>query len=261
MTTLAPPRPRAPAPRGQRRAPRSPSRSGRPRCSWSARSRSRPRGAAVPALALCAAAVVPLVLVRLVVRAGISPWAGPPWSCSCCCCRLRPGRPGGDLVRRHGPRRRTPPPHHAAPLSRPRRPAGRALPLTGSSRCWSRCVFASPHRVAPVLGASTLYVAGALLTVGEGDRWGLVAALLLAASVLGWILLDQHREPTPTGSPSPPAGRRRRRDPGRRVAGARRQPVPAARRRRSARRHPSSRAARCPSSVPGRRAPTTPSSR
>ena len=54
----------------------------------------------------------------------------------------------------------------------------------------------SPHRVAPVLGASTLYVAGALLTVGSGDRWGIVAALLLVASVLGWILLDQHREPT-----------------------------------------------------------------
>ncbi|WZH52667.1 MAG: transglutaminaseTgpA domain-containing protein [Nocardioides alkalitolerans] len=52
-----------------------------------------------------------------------------------------------------------------------------------------------PTRVAPVVGAVVLYAAGALLTRGEGDRIGLLAALLLVLAVLGWVLLDETGEP------------------------------------------------------------------
>ncbi|WP_133176494.1 DUF3488 and transglutaminase-like domain-containing protein [Nocardioides currus] len=150
-----------------------------------------------PALALCAAAVVPLVLVRLVVRAGISPWAGATavvllLLLVAYVLAARAETSFVDTVRDAVPRLLTTPrpyPVRADLLVAP-------MVLTGLVSVLVALRLPSPHRVAPVLGASVLYVAGALLTVGEGDRWGLVAALLLVASVLGWILLDQHREPT-----------------------------------------------------------------
>ena len=151
----------------------------------------------LPALALCAAAVLPLVLVRLVIRAGISPWAGATavvllLLLVAYVLAARAETSFLDTVRDAVPRLLTTPrpfPVRADLLVAP-------LTLTGLVSVLVALRLTSPHRVAPVLGASTLYVAGALLTVGAGDRWGLVAALLLAASVLGWILLDQHREPT-----------------------------------------------------------------
>lgn len=154
-------------------------------------------GGLLPALALCAAAVLPLVLVRLVIRAGISPWAGATavlllLLLFAYVLAARAETSFLDTVRDAVPRLLTTPrpyPVRADLLVAP-------LTLTGLVSVLVALRLASPHRVAPVLGASTLYVAGALLTVGAGDRWGLVAALLLAASVLGWILLDQHREPT-----------------------------------------------------------------
>ena len=51
----------------------------------------------------------------------------------------------------------------------------------------------SERRVAPVVGGLALYVAGALLTTGEGDPWGLLASLLLACALVGWVVLDERR--------------------------------------------------------------------
>ncbi len=151
----------------------------------------------LPALALAAAAVVPLVLVRLVISAGISPWAGATVVALLLLLlayvlAARAETSFADTVRDAVPRLLTTPrpyPVRADLLVAP-------LTLTGLVSVLVALRLPSPHRVAPVLGASTLYVAGALLTVGSGDRWGVVAALLLVSSVLGWILLDEHREPT-----------------------------------------------------------------
>ncbi|HXH79864.1 DUF3488 and transglutaminase-like domain-containing protein [Nocardioides sp.] len=151
----------------------------------------------VPALALTVAAVLPLLIVRLVLRAGISPWAGAGVVVLLLLLlsylmAARAETSFADTVRDAVPRLLTTPrpyPVRADLLVAP-------LTLTGLVSVLVALRLASSHRVAPVLGASTLYVAGALLTVGAGDRWGVVAALMLAASVLGWVLLDEHREPT-----------------------------------------------------------------
>ena len=151
----------------------------------------------LPALALSAAVIVPLVLVRVAIRAGVSPWAGATvvvllLLLLAYVLAARAETSFADTVRDAVPRLLTTPrpyPVRADLLVAP-------LTLTGLVSVLVSLRLASPHRVAPMLGASTLYVAGALLTVGAGDRWGVVAALLLVASVLGWILLDEHREPT-----------------------------------------------------------------
>src|SRR5690606_23242950 len=65
-------------------------------------------------------------------------------------------------------------------------------------------------RTAPVVGAVVLYVAGALLTAGQGDRGGaaaLVVVLLLAA---GWVLLpgaarERRDAPDAPDAPGAPA--------------------------------------------------------
>lgn len=54
----------------------------------------------------------------------------------------------------------------------------------------------SRTRVGPVAGAALLYVAGALLTTGRSDPWGLLAVLLVVLALLGWVLLDEHTEGT-----------------------------------------------------------------
>lgn len=54
----------------------------------------------------------------------------------------------------------------------------------------------SRTRVTPVVAGFLLYGGGALLTSGDGDPLGLLAAVLLAASLAGWALLDDHPEPT-----------------------------------------------------------------
>ncbi len=151
----------------------------------------------LPALALCAAAVLPFVILRLALRAGISPWGGVTTVVLLLLLlayvlAARADTSFADTVRDAVPRLLTTPrpyPVRADLLVAP-------LTLTGLVSVLVALRLPSPHRVAPVLGASILYVAGALLTVGEGDRWGVVAVLMLAASVLGWVLLDEHREPT-----------------------------------------------------------------
>ena len=46
-------------------------------------------------------------------------------------------------------------------------------------------------RVGPVAGALVLYLAGALLSAGETDPHGLLAVLLVALALAGWIMLDR----------------------------------------------------------------------
>lgn len=53
----------------------------------------------------------------------------------------------------------------------------------------------SRTRIEPVVGSALLYVAGALLTDGAADPWGLVAVLILVVALLGWVFLDEHSEP------------------------------------------------------------------
>ena len=54
----------------------------------------------------------------------------------------------------------------------------------------------SPTRIAPVAGGLALYVAGLLLTTGQADPHGVLAALLLGTAVAGWILLDGDEQDT-----------------------------------------------------------------
>ena len=56
----------------------------------------------------------------------------------------------------------------------------------------------SRTRIEPVVGSAVLYVAGALLTDGAADPWGLVAVLILVVALLGWVFLDEHSEPVRT---------------------------------------------------------------
>ena len=46
-------------------------------------------------------------------------------------------------------------------------------------------------RIGPVAGALALYLAGALLSAGETDPHGLLAMLLVALALAGWIMLDR----------------------------------------------------------------------
>ena len=46
-------------------------------------------------------------------------------------------------------------------------------------------------RVGPVAGALVLYLAGALLSAGETDPHGVLAMLLVALALAGWIMLDR----------------------------------------------------------------------
>lgn len=151
----------------------------------------------LPPLALCAAVVVPLAITQLALRAGVSPWAGAGvvvllLLLLAYLLASQAQTSFADTVRDAVPRLLT------TPRPYPVRPDLLVAPvtLTGLVSVLVALRLPSPHRVAPVLGAFVLYVAGALLTSGSGDRWGLVAALLLVAAVLGWVLLDPHREPT-----------------------------------------------------------------
>lgn len=58
---------------------------------------------------------------------------------------------------------------------------------------WSavRTLTERSSKVAPVLGASVLYLAGALLTAGAADGHLLLAGALVAISVTGWLVMDR----------------------------------------------------------------------
>lgn len=52
--------------------------------------------------------------------------------------------------------------------------------------------------LAPLVGATVLYVAALLVTAGAADPHGLHAALLVAVSAVGWVLLDGDASPVTT---------------------------------------------------------------
>lgn len=57
------------------------------------------------------------------------------------------------------------------------------------------------QRVAPLVGAVVLHTAGALLTTGQGDPYGVQAALTVAVLLLGWVSIPARRSaraPAPT---------------------------------------------------------------
>lgn len=68
--------------------------------------------------------------------------------------------------------------------------------LTGLVSLFAGLRAESRTRIGPVAGAVLLYVAAALLTKGTGDPWGILAVLLVVLAVLGWVLLDEHTEPS-----------------------------------------------------------------
>ncbi|MEE6288451.1 transglutaminase domain-containing protein [Georgenia sp. MJ173] len=53
-------------------------------------------------------------------------------------------------------------------------------------------------RAAPLIGAAVIYVVGALLTAGEGDRSGVVALAVVVVIVAGWIALPGRSAPAET---------------------------------------------------------------
>ena len=147
----------------------------------------------LPALCLTAAAVGPLVVCRGVLRLGISAWA----TTSVLVTLLvlgayllaaDAGTSFADTVTDAVPRLLTTPrplPVRADVLVGP-------LLLTALVSLLVGIRLGSRRRVAPVVGGLGLYVSGALLTSGEGDRWGLLASLLVACALLGWVVLDGH---------------------------------------------------------------------
>lgn len=142
------------------------------------------------------AAVVPLLLLRGALVAGLSRWFA---SSMLVLLTLLGGyllTTGAELslaetVRDVVPRLLTSPqPYAAAPdlLAGP-------LLLTALVSLLVGLRVDSRLRVEPVAGGAVLYVAGMLLTAGEADPWGVVAVLLLVVALLGWVLLDEHAEP------------------------------------------------------------------
>ncbi|GLZ28950.1 hypothetical protein Lesp02_11400 [Lentzea sp. NBRC 105346] len=74
------------------------------------------------------------------------------------------------------------------------------LLVFGTSVVVSVAVSRKSSLFAPALGASVLYVAGALLTAGRTDRYGLVALLLVLLLAVGWLIADRR------GPIAPPVG-------------------------------------------------------
>ncbi len=147
-----------------------------------------------PALCLAAAAVLPLVVCRAVLRLGVSPWATAGVTVSLLVLgayvlTAGAGTSFSDTVSDAVPRLLTttrPLPARADVLVGP-------LLLTSLVSVLVAVRLPSERRVAPVVGGLALYVAGALLTTGEGDPWGLLASLLLACALVGWVVLDERR--------------------------------------------------------------------
>lgn len=148
----------------------------------------------VPVLSLAAAAVAPMVLCRLVLRLGVSAWATSASIASLLVlaayvlaadARTSFSETVADAVPRLLTTTR-PLPVAADVLVGP-------LLLTALVSLLVALRVAARGRVAPVVGALALYVAGALLTTGDGDPRGLLAAAIVAAALVGWVVLDDHR--------------------------------------------------------------------
>lgn len=151
----------------------------------------------LPALVLLATAVLPLVLLRAVVGLGVSRWATTSvlsmlLLLTAYLMAAGSGTPFRDLVTDSVPLLLTEPQPYdlrADLLVAP-------VLLTGLVSLFAGLRLEGRTRVGPIAGALVLYVAAALLTTGEADPWGLLAVLLLVLGLLGWVLLDEHTEPT-----------------------------------------------------------------
>lgn len=148
----------------------------------------------VPALALGVAALVPLVVARAVLRLGVSSWATSAGLASLLVLgayvlAAGAGTSFADTVTEAVPRLLTtvrPLPVAADLLVGP-------LLLTALVSLLVALRVDRMARVAPVVGALVLYTAGALLTTGQGDPYGLLGAAVVTATLVGWVVLDDHR--------------------------------------------------------------------
>lgn len=148
------------------------------------------------ALVFALTAAAPLLVLRGVLRLGVSRWAATSVLVLLVTLAAYLATADADLtfsatVRDVVPRLLTSPrPYVAAPdlLAGP-------LLLTALVSLFTGLRLESRSRVEPVLGAAVLYVGGVLLTGGDADPAGLVAVLILVTAVLGWVFLDEHSEP------------------------------------------------------------------
>ncbi|MCW2791140.1 MAG: putative rane protein [Nocardioides sp.] len=150
----------------------------------------------LPVAVLVVGAVVPMVVLRLVIGLGVSRWATASVLVLLLTLTayLMAAQAGTSL-------RGTLEDAIPLLLTEPRPYPVRAdllvapLMLTALVSLFAGLRLDGRTRVEPVGGAVVLYVAGALLTTGRSDPWGILAGLLMVLALLGWVLLDEHTEP------------------------------------------------------------------
>lgn len=151
----------------------------------------------LPVVLMLVAAIVPMVLLRLAVGLGVSRWAATSvlvllLVLTAYLMATRSGTTLAGTVTDAVPLLLTSPQPYAlrADLLVP------PILFTGLVSLLAGLRAERRTRVGPVAGAAALYVAGALLTTGRSDPWGLLAVLVVVLALLGWVLLDEHGEPT-----------------------------------------------------------------
>ena len=151
----------------------------------------------LPVLLVLLAAVVPMLLLRAAISLGVSRWAATAvlsllLVLTAYLMATRSDTSLASTVTDAVPLLLTSPQPYAlrADLLVP------PILLTGLVSLFAGLRAESRTRVGPVAGAALLYVAGALLTTGRSDPWGLLAVLLVVLAMLGWVLLDEHTEGT-----------------------------------------------------------------
>jgi transglutaminase-like putative cysteine protease len=150
----------------------------------------------LPVVVLVVGAVVPMLVLRLVIGLGVSRWAAASVLVLLLTLTayLMAAQAGTSL-------RGTLEDAIPLLLTEPRPYPVRAdllvapLMLTALVSLFAGLRLDGRTRVEPVGGAVLLYMAGALLTTGRSDPWGILAGLLLVLALLGWVLLDEHTEP------------------------------------------------------------------
>lgn len=150
---------------------------------------------------LAASAGIALLTVVGAVRAGVSRWAAGTGTLLLLVLvgyLLTAGTGGGfgDTVRDALPRLLT----AARPVPATADLIAPAVLLVGIAGIAAGAAMTAPERprghdrptpgLAPVVAGVLVYLAGALLTAGSGDRWGVLALVLVALALGGWLLLD-----------------------------------------------------------------------